>query len=45
MPNCLSSLVFQDGDVSAVVLSNYFTFPFIYFWVAFLELFDWFPQQ
>lgn len=34
MPNCISSLVFQDGDVSTIVLGNYFTFPFI-FWIFF----------
>jgi len=44
MPNCLSSLVFQDGDVSTVVLSNQFAFHLFIFGWFFLELFGWFPQ-
>lgn len=45
MPKCLSSLIFQGGDVCTVVLSNYFTFPFIYFGVIFGAVVEWFPQQ
>lgn len=39
-PNCISRLIFSDGDISTIVLSNYFIFPCIYFWVGFLESFD-----